>query len=310
MGAHHIRLLKELPAARLVGVYDLRREVAEKLAAEYRTTAYDSFDRLADDVEALVVAVPTVDHADLVCRALASGLHVLVEKPMAVDLAEADRMIAAAGDRQLAVGHVEFFNPVVQRLLELAQNPRFIEVERISKFNQRSVDIDVILDLMIHDLQIVHALDPSELIEVRAVGIDVLTPKVDIASARLELASGCVVNLTASRVSAQPVRHLRVFLSDSYYSVDFHAKTIKGFQLDAAIRQGLQPISSEAILPAAVEVEPTDSLQQELESFLAVCRGAQAPCVDGASARRALETALRVRDAAKRRSRGPDHAAE
>lgn len=303
MGRHHVRLLEGIGSARLAGLYDLRRDVAEQVAAEHGTVAHRSFDDLLRAAEALVIAVPTVDHAALVCRALEAGRHVLVEKPMAVDLGEADRMIAAAADHCMAVGHVEFFNPAVQRLLELAEGPRFVEVERISGFSRRSIDVDVILDLMIHDLQIVHALDPSELVDVRALGIDVLTPSVDIANARLELASGCVVNLTASRVSAQPVRHLRVFLADSYYSLDYGEQSIKGFQLATAIREGRRPISAESIVPAEVEVVKGNALERELEAFVARCRGERAPIVDGVAARRALETALRIRDAVDRRRR-------
>jgi predicted dehydrogenase len=301
MGRHHVRILGGMAGAQLVGLYDLRGGVAEQLASEHGSRAFGTFDELIEAADALVIAAPTVDHADLACRALAAGLHVLVEKPMAVDLAEADRMIAAAGKAKLAVGHVEFFNPAVQRLLALNTGPRFIEVERISRFTPRSLDVDVILDLMIHDLQIVHALDPSDLVEVRALGIDVLSPRVDIASARLELASGCVVNLTASRVSEEPKRHLRVFFGDSYYSLDYKDQSIKGFRLDAAIREGRAPMSPEAILPAEVEVERGEPLVGEIESFVRVCRGEDVSWVDAISARRALETALLVRREVERR---------
>ena len=308
MGRNHVRLLAELPAVQLVGLFDLKHEVARGLAGEYGVGVFESLPCLFDAVDAVVVAVPTVDHAALTCQVLKAGRHVLVEKPMAVDLAEADRMIAAAGDLKLAVGHVEFFNPGVQRLLTLSEAPpRFVEVERVSGFTMRSLDVDVILDLMIHDLQIIHALDASDLMEVRAVGVDVMSSRVDIASARLELASGCVVNLTASRVSDQQVRRLRVFLQDSYYSLDYRDQAIKGFHLassegtDASLKGQEIHGTSRSIEPANVVVEKGEPLRHELEAFAKVCRGESAEWVDGATGRRALATALAVRDAVEAR---------
>ncbi len=199
MGRNHVRILASLPGAELVGVYDARPEIAEALAQEHGTRAFARLDDLAGEVEAAVVAAPTVAHPEIGCGLLGKGLHVLVEKPIAASLAEADRLIEAADGRVLAVGHVEFFNPAVQALVGLGVPPRFVEVQRLAVFTPRSLDVDVVLDLMIHDLQILHALDPSPVAEVRATGIAVLSPRIDIANARVELASGCVANLTASR---------------------------------------------------------------------------------------------------------------
>lgn len=290
LGRHHVRILSELPGVELVGISDQRREVAEELAAKHRTRVFDDAAELLRQVDAVVLAVPTRDHADLACQALAAGAHVLVEKPMSTSLEEADRMMAAAGDRVLAVGHVEFYNPAVQRLLAAVQAPRFLEIERLSTFSPRSLDVDVLLDLMIHDLQIVQALDPSGPREIRAAGIAVLSDRVDIASARLELESGCVANLTASRVSDQRVRRLRLFSRDAYHSLDYQEQTIKGFRLegDPAARR---------IAPADLPVERDEPLRRELAAFLGRCRGERTALVDGAAGRAALALALDVQSA-------------
>ena len=255
---------------------------------------------LAAECEALVLAVPTVDHAALGCDLLAQGKHLLVEKPLAASLEEADRLIEAAssGSRPvLAVGHVEFFNPAVAALLGVGTPPRFVEVQRLAAFTPRSLDVDVVLDLMIHDLQILHALDPSPLAEIRATGINVLSPRIDIANVRLEFESGGVANLTASRVSADRVRKLRVFLPSCYYSLDYIEQEVKGFRLDE--RSGAR-----AIVPADLPVERDEPLKRELEAFLVACRGEPARIVTGPEARQALATALAVVEAIGRRTPG------
>jgi len=237
-----------------------------------------------------VVAAPTVAHAGMGCALLARGLHVLIEKPLAASLEEADRLLAHAGDRVLAVGHIEFFNPAVQALLAVGSPPRFVEVQRLGVFSPRSLDVDVVLDLMIHDLQILHALDPSPVAEIRATGIAVLSSRIDIANVRVELASGAVANLTASRVSSERARRLRVFLPNRYYSLDYQAQEIKGYRLEGEGEQ-------RRILPDDLPLERAEPLRRELEAFLAACRGEPAPRVSGEQGRRALETALAVVEA-------------
>jgi predicted dehydrogenase len=297
LGRHHVRILSELPGADLVGICDARPEVARALGEQHGAPVFDEIEPLLRAAEAIVVAVPTADHAEVARRALAAGCHVLVEKPIAPDLASADAILEAARDRVLAVGHVEFFNPAVQELLRRQEQPRFIEVERLAPFSPRSLDIDVILDLMIHDLQIMHALDGSPILEIRATGIDVLSPRVDIATARIELASGCVVHLTASRVSDSKVRRLRVFFEHSYFSVDYTDQAIKGFRLATEPGSELR-----RIVPVEVTVERAEPLRCELLGFLARCRGEAAPIVDGRAGRRALESALAVARAVGARS--------
>ena len=304
MGRHHVRLLTDLLEPRSVVVADVEAARARSVAAEHGATVVGGLEELAEAVDLAVVAVPTVDHLDVAGRLIEAGVHVLVEKPIAVDLAQADAMIATAATRGvvLAVGHVEFYNPAVQELLASGRGPRFVEVERMSPFSPRSLDVDVVLDLMIHDLQILHALDPSPVREVRAVGIDVLSDRVDIADARIELESGCVANLTASRVSAERVRQLRVFFADRYHSLDYQEQTVKGFRRVRSTGAGAPARVAAAaaggpagrIVPADLEVEQGEPLRRELEAFLDRCAGGGAPLVDGEAGRRALRTALRV----------------
>lgn len=290
MGRNHVRLLSSLPGAELVGVYDPNPAAAEAVAREHGARVFPRLEDLAGEIEAAVVAAPTVAHTDMGCALLDRGLHVLIEKPLAASLEEADRLIQAAGDRVLAVGHVEFFNPAVQALLSVGTAPRFVEIQRLGVFSPRSLDVDVILDLMIHDLQILHSLDPSPVAEVRATGIAVLSPRIDIANVRVELASGCVANLTASRVSSERARKLRAFLPNRYYSLDYQAQEIKGYRLE-------DHGGERRILPDDLPVERAEPLKRELEAFLAACRGEDAPRVDGVQGRRALETALAVVEA-------------
>jgi predicted dehydrogenase len=292
MGRNHVRNLAALPGVELVGLYDPRTEAAEAVAVEHGTRAFADLDDLAGRIEAAVVAAPTVAHAEIGCTLLGRGLHVLIEKPIAASVAEADRLIAAseAAGRVLAVGHVEYYNPAVQALLSLGVPPRFLEVQRLAVFTPRSLDVDVVLDLMIHDLQILHALDPSPVAEVRATGIPVLSPRVDIANARVALASGCVANLTASRVSAERVRKLRAFLPSRYYSLDYHAQEIRGYRL-------VEGDGGRRILPDDLEVVRAEPLKRELEAFAAACRGERVPLVDGRAGRQALATALAVVEA-------------
>ena len=291
IGRHHARILGELAGPRMAGVYDLRAETAAAVAHEQGLRVHASFESLVAESDAVVLATPTSTHAELGVAVLERGRHLLVEKPLAADLAEADRLIAAAtaADCVLAVGHVEFFNPAVQTLLAQGARPGFVEVQRLGVFSPRSLDVDVILDLMIHDLQILQAWDGSELAEIRATGIPVLSDRIDIANVRLAFASGCVANLTASRVSAERVRKLRAFLPRRYYSLDFQTQEIRGAEL-AVVGEG--PGIRGADLPVTY-VEP---LRAELQAFLAACAGEPGPRVDGAAGRQALATALAIRD--------------
>lgn len=287
MGRHHVRILSSLEGAELVGAFDQSSERLNAVCSEHGVTPFESLQSLSREVEAMVVAVPTISHCEVGTMLLDQGLHVLVEKPLAASLAEADQLIASGQGRILAVGHVEFFNPAVSALRKHVTVPRFLEVERLATFTPRSLDVDVILDLMIHDLQIVQALDPSPILEVRATGIDVLSSRVDIANARLEFASGATANLTASRVSAERVRKLRVFQHRRYHSLDYQKQEIKGYRLE-------DKGSKRRIVPDDLAVDPAEPLRRELAGFVAVCRGEHGEIVDARAARGALATALEI----------------
>jgi predicted dehydrogenase len=289
LGRHHTRILSTFPGVQLVGIFDTRPEVAAAVAAEHGARVAASFDELAGQIDAAVLAAPTTLHGELGLALLERGVHLLVEKPIAASLAEADALIAAAdaGGRVLAVGHVEFHNPAVQALLDAGSGPRFVEIERLGTYSPRSLDVDVILDLMIHDLQILQAMDSSPVVEVRAVGVPVLSERIDLANARIAFASGMVANVTASRISGERVRKLRAFFSDRYLSLDYQAQEIKGYRLDLSG-------GTRAILPANPPVEKSEPLLRELAAFVAACRGEKVRQVDGRAGRLALATALDV----------------
>jgi predicted dehydrogenase len=290
LGQHHARVYADLPGAELVGVHDALPDRAAQVADLYGARSFSGLRELLDAVEAVSVAVPTVDHHAVSRLALEAGKDVLVEKPMTVTLEEADDLIEFAGERRaiLQVGHIERFNPAVDVLKAHAHDPRFIEVHRLASFSPRSLDIDVVLDLMIHDLDIVLSLDGSEAVQVDAVGVPVLTDKVDIANARLRFASGLIANLTASRVSVDKVRKFRVFAPRTYISADFAAREAQVHRL--VERPGGRPeIAMEGM--SAPDIEP---LRRQLEAFLGAVRDRCEPVVPGNDGRRALVLAHRV----------------
>jgi len=289
LGRHHVRILSSLEEADLVGVYDLDRSRAEDVTAEFGGRVFESRSALAAEIEAAVVAAPTLAHAEIGCELLDAGCHVMVEKPIASTLEDADRLLAAAGKRVLAVGHVEYYNPAVQALLGLGLPPGFAEVHRMGEFSPRSLDIDVVQDLMIHDLQILQSLDSSPLRGVSAVGVNVLTDRVDIANVRLEFESGLVANLTASRVSDQKVRKLRVIVPKTYLSLDYQTQEIRGYRLNQA--GGARDL--EALDIPIARQEP---LECELRAFIGACRDRPGVLVTGEDGRRALATAIEVGD--------------
>jgi predicted dehydrogenase len=298
MGGHHVRILDSLPEAELRGFYDPDPTAASSVVERFGCRSFDSVEELAKEIDAAVIAAPTAVHRELGCSLLQSGIHVLMEKPLAASLSDADELVAAAGDAVLAVGHVEFHNPAVEKILSLGLPPGFVEVHRMGVFSPRSLDIDVVLDLMIHDLQILHSLDPSPVVKLHAVGVNVLSSRVDIANVRLELASGCVANLTASRVSAEKIRKFRVFVPQGYFAVDYSEQEVRGYRLESSG-------DNREIVRADLPIEHQEPLRMELEGFLAACRGEEtARIVTGEEGRRALKTALRVVDDMAAR-RGP-----
>ena len=291
LGQHHARVYESLPEARLVGVYDVNADRAAEVAGRHSCHAFRELRDLLAAIDAVSVAVPTVDHHRIARTVLDEGKHVLVEKPMASTLAEADDLIAGAAARGvvLQVGHIERFNPAVDVLRATVREPRFLEVHRLGEFSPRSLDIDVVLDLMIHDLDILLSLDGSEAVRVDAVGVPVLTSKVDIANARVRFRSGLIANLTASRVSAEKVRKFRVFAPRTYISVDFTAREARVYRLQQSAAG--PEISVERT--AAPEEEP---LRRQLAGFVRAVRDGSAPAVSGADGRRALALALTILD--------------
>ncbi|MGH9868393.1 MAG: Gfo/Idh/MocA family oxidoreductase [Candidatus Polarisedimenticolia bacterium] len=299
LGQHHARLYAELDACTLVGVADTDPARAREVAARHGCEAWPDPLALLGRVDALSVAVPTVAHLAVAEPFLREGVAVLVEKPMASTLAEADRLIEAAGrsGALLAVGHTERFNPAVQALTGRTKNPRFIECHRLGSFAPRSLDIDVVLDLMIHDIDIALALDGGEVTSVEAVGVHALTPKVDIANARLTFASGCVANLTASRISATRTRKIRVFQTRSYLSCDCAERSLEHYRLEASA-----PGERPAIVRESVTVPADEPLRRELKAFAEAVTGGAAFPVTGAAGRAALDVALQVVEKIRRTS--------
>jgi predicted dehydrogenase len=293
LGRHHARLLAQLPDVELVGASDLIVDRAHAAVAGTRAKAVTDYRSLIDDVDAAVVAVPTADHLSVAREFLRRGVHVLIEKPMAMSVAEADELVALAGTAgvTLAVGHTERFNPAVLAALDVLRHPRFIEVHRLSGFPERSLDIDVIFDVMIHDLDVILAIDRSGVAAVEAVGVPVLTPRIDIANARIRFESGCIANLTASRISRDKVRKIRCFQPDMYVSVDCGAQELEAWTLRHG--NGDRP----AIDGGPVSIAKDEPLRLELVDFVAAVREGRAPRVDGEAGREALALATRVADA-------------
>jgi len=288
-GRNHARVYRELDGAELIGIYDRDASRAATIAAEFQTQALPSLEDLPGRVDAASVAVPTVGHAEVGCSLMEMGIDVLVEKPMAVNLKEADALLDSAKrfQRILQVGHVERFNPAVIAVEPIVNRPLFFEVHRLGVFTPRSLDVDVIYDLMIHDLDILLALVKEPVTEVKAVGIPVLTDKVDIAHARLEFTSGAVANVTASRVSTERVRKMRFFQQHEYISLDYARRDA----LRVGVKKpGPQPEFGFEKL-AAPAVEP---LHAELQAFLDAVRTRVEPRTNGAAGRAALELATRV----------------
>jgi predicted dehydrogenase len=288
-GRNHARVYRELAEAELVGVVDPNAERAAKIAAEFSTKVFPDIESLAGLVDAVSVAVPTVAHARIGCRLLELGIDVLVEKPMAASLSEADDLISAAsrGGRILQVGHLERFNPAIVAVMPVLNRPLYFEVHRLGVFTPRSLDIDVVYDVMIHDLDILLALVGAPVVDIKAIGIPVVTDKVDIAHVRLDFETGAVANITASRVSTERVRKLRFFQQHEYISVDFTRQDALRVRV---AEPGPQPKFDFAQLPA----EREEPLRAELRAFMESVRTRRAPAVDGAAGRRALALADQV----------------
>jgi predicted dehydrogenase len=302
-GRNHARvyhqLAKDREGVRLVGVVDPDLTRADAVAKEFGCRGFGSIEQLINthhEVQAASVAVPTVHHLDVARTLMQSGIDVLIEKPLAASLSEADELLRIAKrlGRIAQVGHLERFNPAVRATFQLITKPMFFEVHRLSVFTPRSLDVDVVLDLMIHDLDVVLAFVNSAVTEIRAVGLPILSAKVDIANVRLQFASGCVANFTASRVSTERVRKLRFFQPKQYISLDYSRQDVMVFSVGDEALGATQPTVNPQIGVAKPSVTSEEPLRAELKSFLDSVRKRSTPIVSLADGRRALAIALDI----------------
>lgn len=292
LGRHHARIYASMPGVSLVGVCDSNAERGQEIAAEYKTKFFSDYKELIGQIDAVSLAVPTIDHHLIGCDLLKNKIAVLVEKPIARTLAEADEMISVARENNvcLQVGHLERFNPAVVAVSKIVTTPRFFETHRLSMFSPRSLDIDVVMDLMVHDLDIISWLVKSPVINISAVGIPVISHKFDIANARLEFANGCIANVTASRISNEKTRKLRLFQPSDYISLDYITQQAGIWSLRPSKEMVGQPKIEVGLLP----VTPDEPLRAELAAFIESVSKGEMPKVTGEDGRNALSLALQV----------------
>lgn len=290
LGQHHARILAAMDGVDLVAVVDKKADRAKEIAEKYGTAALSDASEVINRVDAVSIATPTVTHVEIALPFVEAGVAVLVEKPLAAGLQEADRLLAAAEKRGtiLATGHTERFNPAVAVALPLVASPRFIEIHRLGTFPERSLDIDVVFDLMIHDLDLLLAVVRSPVAAIEAVGVNVLTPRVDIANARLRFESGCIANVTASRISRDRVRKARFFQHDAYVSIDYAAQEVEVYRL--VPQDGGRP----NIQGGRLEVAREEPLHRELADFVDAVKSKRPPVVTGQDGRDALALATRI----------------
>ncbi|HKB99759.1 MAG TPA: Gfo/Idh/MocA family oxidoreductase [Terriglobales bacterium] len=303
-GRNHARVYQQLQQAgivQLVAVVDPDKARADAIAREFSCKAFGSVEQMLgthSEVHAASVAVPTVLHLEVAGALMESGVDVLIEKPVAATLGEADELLrlASAHQRVAQVGHLERFNPAVRATLPLINRPMFFEVHRLSVFSPRALDVDVVLDLMIHDLDVVLTFVKSRVKEIRAVGLPILSDKVDIANVRIEFESGCVANFTASRVSTERVRKLRFFQAGQYISIDYGRQDVLVFSVGSAGGAGTQPSVNPQISMAKPPVTAEEPLLAEIKAFLQSVRDRSRPVVALEDGRRALELGLAILD--------------
>ncbi len=302
LGQHHARHLARLNEVQLVGVCDIAAGRAEKIAAELGTAAFTEVDDLLARVEAVTIAVPTPAHAEVGLRALESSVPVLMEKPLAATLEEADRLIAAARRHrvQLQVGHIERYNRALRAAEPYLDGPRYIESLRLAPFQPRGTDVAVVLDLMIHDLDLVlHLTGGSTATEVRASGISILSSHLDLANARVEFANGAVALATASRVARERIRRLRLFQPNGYFSLDLATGEGEFMRVRSGWQPGTGRELSDVVERIALTAPEADALSLELQSFVHAVRGQREVVIRGEEGRAALALALRVADAVR-----------
>jgi predicted dehydrogenase len=293
LGQHHARVLAKHPLSELCGIIDTDQKRREKIAGLYNVPAYGSWQQLPTGVRAAVVAVPTPFHFAVAKELMAAGINCLVEKPFTSTVEEAQELIALARDRDLIlqVGHIERFNPAIVVAQQYVHNPRFIEVNRLGPYDPRTSHIGVVLDLMIHDLDILMTLLRDKVVSLEAYGAKILSRHEDIAKVRLKFSRGCVADLSASRVSLEKYRKIRIFQQDGYISVDYAGKSLKVYRKKPGVDVVTALGDIDVLKPKLKDVEP---LYQELDNFLSCVAEGKQPAVSGEHGRDALELALEV----------------
>jgi len=306
LGSLHAKMFADIPSAKLIGVFDIDSSRAKNVAAENGVTAFGSMDELLQSVEAVTIATPTATHFDVAAKALERGIHLFIEKPITATVAQAEQLVRKAGEKRLTiqVGHIERFNPAILALEHYHINPMFIESHRLAQFNPRGTDVAVVLDLMIHDIDIILSLVNSPVEKIEANGIPVVSETTDIANARLQFANGCVANVTASRISQKKMRKMRLFQRDAYISIDFSEGLAEVFRLVDANEQSSTPTMmlgelelgarKRKIIYEQPAVKETNALRYELELFVDAVSSGGAAVVSGQDGMRALSVAHEI----------------
>ncbi len=306
-GQNHARILNESTLCDFVGLYDKNKKRAEEISSKLGTTSFKDFDSLLNGIDVLFNVVTTISHFDLAERALKKGIHVFIEKPITETLRQAEDLIKLADEKNLKiqVGHIERFNPVIIEIEDKVKNPIFMECHRIAPFTPRGTDIPVVLELMIHDIDLILSFMESRVKHISASGAGVMTKSIDIANARIEFEDGAVANITASRISMKRSRQLRIFQKDGYFSIDFQDKSVKHIKKSKNLYKVLpklmmgkfENIDTKDVVDI-VEViasdREKDALTIEIESFIHAVEANINPVVDGRAGTRALEVALEI----------------
>ena len=298
LGKFHAQKYANLEGVKLIGVCDSNLDQAKLIAKELKTKAFSDYQQLADKVDAVSIVTPTQLHFQIAKYFLTKKVHVLVEKPITSKVVEADELIKIAQDEQLIlqVGHLERFNPALMKASELLDKPSFIETQRLSSFNPRGADVNVILDLMIHDIDIIQNLLACGIKSIKTIGVPVLTKEVDICNARLEFDNGCVANVSASRVSSKSERKMRIFQENTYMSVDFQEKTLSIYRNES---QKTDIPDQTSISSKIMTFNKSDAILDEIISFIETIKAEGKPVVSGIDGRAALLTALEITEKIK-----------
>ncbi len=306
LGRHHARVLNQIEGCQMMGIYDQNLERAHEIGAQHNIPVFDTLEALLDAVDAVDIAVTTTYHYDIAKAALDAGKHIFVEKPITSELVQAEELVALAEKRKLKlqVGHIERFNPVVLDAFDQIKDPMFIESHRLAPFNPRGSDVPVVLDLMIHDIDLILSFVKSKIVDIRASGVSILTKSIDIANARLEFENGAIANVTSSRVSQKQERKIRLFQKNAYISMDFKEKNVKILKKSPKLIKVLPKIMAGKtdfnpedlvnIQDIDSNDHPKDALTYELESFVNAVNKNKTPIVDGKAGTRALRIAFEI----------------